>query len=334
MKRFGNDGAVRTGLLLAVISAASFGLSGSLAGGLLAVGWSPGAIVLARISVAALAVAPLALADLRGRWHLVRRQAGWVIFYGAVPVALTQFAYFSAVARMNVGPALLIEYTAPATVVIWLWLRRGERPTRRTLAGAVVCAIGLVLVLDLLAGPSLDPVGVGWALLAMMGVASYFLLGADGPADVPPIGLAGCGLVVGSLALGLLGATGLMPLHARTVTAHYAGTAVAWWLPPLALGIITAGVAYCAGIGAIRRLGSRVASFVALLEVLAGIVFAWLLLGQVPGTLQVLGAALLIAGIIAVKLGERSPAADNTRPPAGTGQDSRPAERAAGAGLP
>ena len=73
-----------------------------------------------------------------------------------------------------------------------------------------------------------------------------------------------------------------------------------WWLPPLALGIITAGVAYCAGVGAIRRLGSRVASFTALLEVLAGVVFAWLLLGQVPSALPILGAGLLVV----VKLGD------------------------------
>ena len=46
--------------------------------------------------------------------------------YGAVPVAGTQFAYFSAVAAMDVAPALLIEYTAPAVIVVWLWLRHGS----------------------------------------------------------------------------------------------------------------------------------------------------------------------------------------------------------------
>ena len=34
---------------------------------------------------------------------------------------------------MEVGPALLIEYTAPAAVVVWLWLRHGERPGPVTL---------------------------------------------------------------------------------------------------------------------------------------------------------------------------------------------------------
>ncbi|MGH2910474.1 MAG: EamA family transporter, partial [Solirubrobacteraceae bacterium] len=204
MRAHGNDGRGRAGLALAVVSAASFGLSGALARGLLGTGWTAGAVVLVRLGVGAIVVAPFALADMRGRWSVLRAHTGLVLLYGAVPMALAQFAYFSAVAKMAVGPALLIEYTAPATVVVWLWLRRGERPTAMTLAGAVVCLAGLVLVLDLLAGPSLNPVGVAWAVVAMVGAASYFVLGSDGIAAVPAVGLAGCGLVAATASLGLL----------------------------------------------------------------------------------------------------------------------------------
>lgn len=314
----GHASATRTGLALALVSAASFGLSGALARGLLDTGWSAGAIVLVRLGLGTLAVAPFALADLRGRWSVVRGHLGLVLFYGAVPVALAQFAYFSAVARMAVGPALLIEYTAPAAVVAWLWLRRSERPSGLTLLGAVVCMAGLVLVLDLIAGPALDPIGVGWALLAMVGAATYFVLGSDGIAAVPPVGLAGCGLAAATVSLGLLGAIGLLPLRAATLAPRYGGAHVAWWLPLLALGVITCGVAYCAGIAAIRRLGSRVASFVALLEVVSGVVWAWLLLAQVPGPLQLLGGALLLSGIIIVRLGERASASAAAPVPAPT----------------
>ena len=54
-----------------------------------------------------------------------------------------------------------------------------------------------------------------------------------------------------------------------------------------------------------RRLGSRLASFVALLEVIFGVTFAWLLLDQVPTALQLGGGLLIIAGVVVVKLGER-----------------------------
>lgn len=301
-----HDAGSRSGLVLLAVSAGSFGLSGALARGLLTAGWTPGAVVLVRLGLGAVVVAPFALSDLRGRWSVLRAHAGLVALYGVVPMALAQFAYFSAVGRMAVGPAILIEFTSPAAVIAWLWVRRGERPSRTTLTGAAVCLVGLVLVLDLIAGPALNLIGVGWALLAMVGAASYFLLGGDGISEVPAIGLAGGGLVAATASLGLLGAIGVMPLRATTASPQYAGVQVAWWLPLLALGAITCGLAYCAGVAGIRRLGSRVASFVGLLEVVSGVVWAWLLLSQVPGPLQLAGGLLLLAGIVVVRLGERS----------------------------
>lgn len=332
MSVHGHDGGSRSGLALVAVSAASFGLSGALARGLLTIGWTPGAVVLVRLGLGAVVVAPFAFADLRGRWRVLRAHAGLVVLYGVVPMALAQFAYFSAVGRMAVGPALLIEFTAPAAVIAWLWLRRGERPSAMTLAGAAVCLVGLVLVLDLVAGPSLNPIGVGWALLAMVGAASYFLLGGDGISEVPAVGLAGCGLVAATASLGVLGAIGVMPLRAATASPQYAGVHVVWWLPLLALGAITCGLAYCAGVAGIRRLGSRVASFVGLLEVVSGVVWAWVLLSQVPGPLQLVGGLLLLAGIVVVQLGEREPAAGSGDPRAERGAAGTPERLAVAAG--
>lgn len=308
MTRMANDAAGRAqtaGLALAVASAACFGLSGSLARGLLEAGWTPGAVVLVRIAVGALVVAPFAARALRGRWRLLRTEWLFVLAYGAGPVALAQFAYFSAVERMDVGPALLIEYTAPAAVVAWLWLRRGERPTRTTLAGAAVAACGLVLVLDLFSGADLALGGVLWALAAMVGASSYFLLSAGTGSNLPPLALAGSGLAVATALLGALGAIGLLPLRAATTSPVYSGSAVAWWLPLIGLGVVTAGLAFVTGILAVRRLGSRVASFVALLEVVAGVLAAWLLLDQLPAAIQLAGGGLILAGVVLVKLGER-----------------------------
>ena len=295
---------VRAGLLLALVSATSFALSGPLARGLIDAGWSPGAVVLARIAIGAIALAPFVVRALRGRWGLLRRNARLIALYGAVPVAGTQFAFFSAVAAMDVGPALLIEYTAPAAIVVWLWLRHGERPGAMTLAGAGLAALGLVLVLDLLSGADLALGGVLWALAAMLGAATYFVMSADTRSGMPPLALAGGGLAVGAAGLALLGLVGVLPMRATTAAPSYAGEAVAWWVPFAGLGVITAAISYSTGIAASRRLGSRLASFVALMEVVAAVVFAWLLLDQLPGPLQLIGGALIVAGVIVVRLGE------------------------------
>lgn len=312
-----HDIDVRAGLPLALISATSFALSGALARGLIDQGWSPGAVVLARIAVAAAVLAPFAARALRGRTALLsRRNLRLIAIYGAVPVAGTQFAYFSAVAAMDVGPALLIEYTAPAAIVVWLWLRHGERPSGATLAGAGVAALGLVLVLDLVSGADLAVEGVLWALAAMVGAATYFVLSADTGNGLPPLALAGGGLAFGSLALAVLGVVGILPLRASTADPVYAGHAVPWWLPFVGLGVITAAVAYSTGIAASRRLGSRLASFVALLEVVAAVLFAWLLLDQLPAAIQLAGGVLIVAGVVLVKLGEPEPQTEPTPVPA------------------
>ena len=126
---------------------------------------------------------------------------------------------------MDVGPALLIEYTAPAAVVVWLWLRHGERPGPLTVAGAGLAALGLVLVLDLLSGADLAPLGVLWALIAMVCAASYFVLAAKPRPSLPPVALAGAGLASGALVLAALGAVGILPMHATTASPVYAGSA-------------------------------------------------------------------------------------------------------------
>ena len=93
-------------------------------------------------------------------------------------------------------------------------------------------------------------------------------------------------------------------MGASTSSPAYRGTEVAWWLPVLALGLVTAALAYATGVAAGRLLGSRLSSFVALLEVLSAVLFAWLLLGQLPGPVQLAGGVLVLAGVVLVKLGE------------------------------
>jgi drug/metabolite transporter (DMT)-like permease len=295
---------VRAGFGFAVIAASSFGLSGGLASSLLDNGWTPAALVLCRIVIGALVLVVPAVVSLRGRWHLLRANAGLIAVYGVVAVAGCQLAYFSAVDRLPVAVALLIEYTAPVAVILWMWGRHLQRPTRLTLLGAVIAGAGLLLVLDVFSAGAVDGLGVVWGLLAMVGCAVFFVLSAGEDNGLPPIVLAAGGLVVGAVVLAVAGVLGVVTLSASGAGAPYRGLVVPWWLPVLGLGVVTAAVAYVAGILASRGLGARMASFAALLEVLFAVVFAWLLLGQLPRAVQLLGGLLVLAGVVLVKLGE------------------------------
>ena len=295
----------RVGLTLAVLSAATFGTSGAFASSLIGAGWSPAAAVITRIAVAALVLTVPAVLQLRGRWSLLRRGAGRAAAYGLVAVAGCQLFYFNAIERMPVGFALLLEYLAAVIVVGWLWLRHGQRPRRLTVVGAVAAVAGLVMVLDLGGSAQIDPIGVMWGLLAAVGLAIYFLLGAGVDEEpLPPVVMAWAGMCVGAVALAALGWAGVLPVTATTGKVDFIGHRVSWVVPVLGLSLVAAALAYVAGIGAARRLGAKLASFVGMSEVLFAILFAWLLLGQLPSAVQFLGGALILAGVTLVRADE------------------------------
>jgi len=67
--------------------------------------------------------------------------------------------------------------------------------------------------------------------------------------------------------------------------------------------LVSAVFSYLAGIIAVRRLGSSIASFVALSEVIFAVIFAALLLSQQPTLQQLIGGGLILAGIAVVQRG-------------------------------
>jgi drug/metabolite transporter (DMT)-like permease len=291
------------GVALALVSASSFGLSGSLARSLLDLGWTPAAVVATRVGGAFLILLVPALLVLRRIGLPTGRQSGRMLAYGVVAIAVAQLCYFSAVQYLSVGVALLLEYLAPVMLIGWHWARTHRKPALPVLAGAGLSIVGLAFVLDLRDGLTLNPVGVAWGLAAAVCLSAYFLLSEDKGTDAPihPLLLTTGGTGVGAVILLAASAAGILPLAAHAGTAVLAERTVGWWLPALLLILISAVLAYPTGIVAVRRLGSSLASFVSLTEVIFAVVFAFVLLGQRPGVMQLMGGALILAGIALVQ---------------------------------
>lgn len=296
-----------TGLLLAVVSAATFGTSGSLGSSLIRAGWSPAAAVTARVTAAALMLVPLMVFVMRGRWHLLRRNLRSMALYGVIGVVACQVLYFNALQHLSVGVALMIEYLGVLGVVGWMWARHGQRPRRLTIIGSVLAIGGLGLVLNLFGEAHVDPVGVVWALAAAAALACYFVLSAHIDPEVPPVAMASAGMVVGAGVLWLIGLVGIVPLHRGASTVEFASTRMSWILPVLGLSLVAAVIAYATGITAARILGPRLASFMAMTEVIFAVIFAWLLLDQLPTFVQILGGAFIVTGVALVRLDESRP---------------------------
>jgi drug/metabolite transporter (DMT)-like permease len=299
--RRGGEGA---GLALGVLSAMCFGTSGTFGSALIGAGWSPAGAVLARVAVAALALTVPALIALRGRYGLLRRSAWPLTAYGLVGVAACQICYYNAIARMDVGISILVEYTGIIFIVGWLWLRHGQRPRRLTVLGGAAALGGLALMLDLSGSGGVSVAGVLWALGGAVSMAVYFFQSSAGEGALPPVVLTWGGMVTGAAVIALAGAVGLVPLHFSGTDVTLLHSRLSWIVPVLGVGVMGAAVAYVTGVAAVRRLGAKLGSFVAMSEVLFAAGFAWVLLHQVPTGMQFLGGALILAGVVAVRLDE------------------------------
>lgn len=286
---------------MAFVSAASFALSGSFASALFGAGWSPGAAVTIRILVAAVVLAGPAAISMRGRWGRLRSNLRLFLVFGFLAVAGAQLFYFMAVQTLSVGVALMIEYTGLVLVVLWQWFttRRAPRPT--TLAGVVLAIVGLVFVLDVFGGVRIDLGGVLWGLGAAVGLATYFIVAANDRGEVPPIAVAAGGMIIGVGVLGLLGVVGILPFRATVSPVVLSGLDVPWWVAVAGLGVLSGAVSYGTGVVAARMLGAKLSAFLGLTEVLFAILFAWILLGQLPAPIQFFGGILILAGITVVR---------------------------------
>ena len=321
------------GVTIGLVSAMCFGTSGSFGTALIGAGWSPAGAVFARVLVAALALTVPAVLALRGRWRVLLRSAWQVTVYGLVGVAACQVCYFNAIARMPVGISIMLEYLGIVLIVLWLWVRHGQTPRPLTIGGGVAALGGLALMLNLTGAGGVSLIGVLFALTAAVSMAVYFFQSAatpgtsaqtnaavgaaaeapvgssagssaDSPGDLPPVVLTWGGMIVGAAAIALVGAARVMPLRFAGADVALFGGRTSWIVPVLGLGVVAAAIAYVTGIGAARRLGPKFGSFVAMAEIGFAVLFAWILLHQTPTATQFLGGALILAGVIAVRLDE------------------------------
>lgn len=289
---------VSTGLLIGVLASVAFGTSGALAKPLMEAGWSPAATVTLRAGLAGILLVPFAVVALHGKWGVVWTARWRILGMALIGVAGTQLVYFAAIQRIPVSSGLLIEYLAPLLLVAGVAVTTRRMPRPIVLVGSIVAIAGLVLIIGPVGGG--DALGYVFAGIAAVGCALYYVIAARPAHGLPPVAFAAFGLVLGSLSLGVVGLVGLVPFDIVLTEVNALGGIVPWWIPLLVLAATTA-IGYALSITASQVLGSRLMSFVGMLEVVFASLFAWLLLGEALGPFQVLGGVLILAGIACVR---------------------------------
>ena len=287
-----------------------FAINGTISKMVLEAGMS--SLRLVEIRCAAAAAAFFLITALRrpSSLRIGARELGFVVVYGITGIAFVQWLYLVAIARMPVSLALLIEYTAPLLVALWVrFARRGE-VRARVWAALVLSFGGLAIVAEVWQGVTLDGVGVLAAGAAAVSLAAYYLLGERGLGRRDPLSLSAWGFTAAAGFWSLLLPWWSFPfdLMDDRVAVDLLGTTAPVWA--LVIWVVLLGTVAPFGLSlfGIGKIGATRTGLIGTAEpVLAGLV-AWIVIGEVLTGWQLAGACVVLAGIVLAETSRPAPA--------------------------
>jgi drug/metabolite transporter (DMT)-like permease len=289
------------GYLFALISALLFGANGSLTKVVIDGGLTPAQLTLFRVAGTVLISGAVLLVTNRGAFRPTRRQLAVLAVLGLAGVAGLQYFYAVALSLLPVGITLLLEYTAVLAVPVIAFLIFRERVRTRLWISIGFVLLGLATVAQLGAS-ELDPLGVVFALLAAAALTVYFLVGERMLSGNSAMGVAFWSMLFATLLW--LALSGWWDIDPRTFLSPVSlgGRLDTIELPlilPLLCTVVFGSFApFLFSYLALKRLTATSAGVIAASEVVFAFAVAWLWLGEGLGGLQLLGAGLVLAGIL------------------------------------
>jgi len=225
----------------------------------------------------------------------------WLILFGFVGVAMVQALYFVAIERMYIGIALLIEFTAPIWILLFLRFVLKKHVPKGLWYAIALAFTGLLLITQIWSGLSVDQIGLLAAFFDALALAGYFLIGDLLGKTKSSGAIATWGFGVASLLLVFALPVWNFPVAALTSEMNLLGRFESYELPGwvLILWIVIMGTIapYLLVISGLKLLSASTASIFGMIEpVLAGM-FAWWWLNESLTTTQLIGCVIVILGI-------------------------------------
>ena len=277
------------GYLLAATGAALFSLNGIWARQLLDDGVDAARLSQLRSAGAWLILLAVLAATRRDLLRVDKRMLPGLALLGVVGLAGVHAAFFLAIDRLEIGPALTIQYLAPLLLLVWLRTVHGRR-IAPSLWGAVALSLaGCFLVVKAYDAGDLDTVGVVAAFASMVTFAIYMVGSERAGHRLEPV------------------TTLFWVFGFATV---FWALAIPWWSFPweglgsarnllFAAALIVAGtlVPFICIVASLRHIPAPRAAVVATLEPALAAVFAWIFLGEALATAQIAGGAVVLTAV-------------------------------------
>lgn len=289
------------GYVYALAAALLFGANGSLTKVLLDTGITGTQVTQFRVlGMCVVSGIVLMIVD-RKAFRITRRQLLVMIALGVIGVALLQATYVYAVYLLPVGIALLLEYTAVLVVAVVAFFFLKEQVKARIWVAIGLVLAGLAVVAEIWSS-TLDPLGVLFAMGTAVSLAFYFLVGERQVNATSPLAVAFWTGLVATVFWGFLsGWWELEPsIFAEPVSlsGNLEQIVVPFWVALLWLVVMGSFLPFLLSLTALSKMKATAAGVIASSEVIFAFVVAWLWLGQQLSLPQVLGAAVVLAGII------------------------------------
>ncbi|MGH2785540.1 MAG: EamA family transporter [Actinomycetota bacterium] len=256
-----------------------------------------------------------------GAWTLWRSRRGrdatasrercpaWIVVLFGLSLAAANYFYYSAVGSLPVAVAIVIQYTAPGLVVLWLAFASRRRPSSRVVLSLVAALGGVALLSELPdvisgSGTSLSSRGVAAAIASAFAFAAYIITGEHVERAAGPVGSLVRGFGIASVLWIVIQATRGRP------DTLFDGSL----LPGvILLGIVATIIPFSLFLWGLARIGPSRAGIVSTLEPLSAAFLAYFWLDQSLSGIQIAGAALVVVGIAVIQ-SERAETAPTPAP--------------------
>ena len=278
---------------MAALASLLFGFNGNLSRLLFDGGITPVTLVEFRMLIGGLCLLALMLVGWRQSLKWYTRQWGWIVAFGLI-LALVTYTYFMAISLLPIAVALIIQFSAAA------WMALGEAIWRRKLPSkpvllALLCTLGGLLLLTgawRLNLNGLNPLGLFFAVLALLTFIAYLLLGKRVGRDVPSLPATSYGALVAAV-------------FWLCIQPPWSIPAATWGWQNLLLmtvvGIAGMAIPFALELVALQYADATRIGIVTTLELVAGSVIAYFWLDQSLDLPQIMGCVLVLAGLVVLQ---------------------------------
>ena len=283
------------GYLCVITAAILWAGSGTVGKALFATSITPLDVVQVRATFGSLLIALFFGLRARHLFRIRRSDLGFLIILGSVVMALVQLTYFTAISKIQVAAAILLQYLAPILVAFFSICFWKERLTAAKLFSLFLAFAGCYLMvggynLHLL---QLNRVGILWGLAAAVCYAAYTLLGERAMHRYSPWTVLFYALFFSAITWHIL----YPPFHYLR-----AGFTLSQWAGLIYIAVFGTAIPFGLYFVGINYVRSTRASITATLEPISAGFIAYLFLGEALEILQVLGGTLVIGAIVLLQL--------------------------------